>query len=315
MNSMSKADMHESELTSVPGWLVPPTPDPYRPRRGPTAGVATAVATTALSVAGASWAAAAIGLDLAPHELPEAGDAAEVLGGLLLFAAVGAVGLASGCTAGRLAHRGGISRSLVVFAGMGALGAVAVVGFAMPEAASYLFLGERPRGPMEHESIMAIGVLLASTIVGGFTGELFAERSRAARTKRQPSDAVSRESGQNDDRPWPVVDFSAPTRTAIDSEQTTGWTRRRHARRLRMAIGAIVVLAGLVLLLLPGPGWLVIVAGLGLLAPSVPLPNRLVDSAGRRLPYNEHGKVPASTVAAMVVLGVAGTAISILFIT
>ena len=71
--------------------------------------------------------------------------------------------------------------------------------------------------------------------------------------------------------------------------------------------------ARMALLGLPGPGFLVIALGLGLLAQDVPFARNLLDRVRARLPQDADGKLPRSTIIMMVVVGVGAVALSIGF--
>jgi uncharacterized protein (TIGR02611 family) len=90
---------------------------------------------------------------------------------------------------------------------------------------------------------------------------------------------------------------------------------KRHivVRIVRVAAGVVVLLLGIAMLGLPGPGFLVIALGLGLLAQDVPFARRLLDKVRARLPQDADGKLPRSTVIMMVVVGVGAVALSIGF--
>lgn len=90
---------------------------------------------------------------------------------------------------------------------------------------------------------------------------------------------------------------------------------KRHivVRVVRIAAGVIVLILGLVLLAAPGPGLLVIALGLGLLAQDVPFARNLLDKVRARLPQDEDGKLPRSTIVMMVVVSVAAVAASLWF--
>jgi uncharacterized protein (TIGR02611 family) len=90
---------------------------------------------------------------------------------------------------------------------------------------------------------------------------------------------------------------------------------KRHIaiRIIRVAAGVIVLILGLVLLAAPGPGLLVIALGLGLLAQDVPFARNLLEKVRARLPQDENGKLPRSTVIMMVVVSVTAVAVSIWF--
>jgi hypothetical protein len=84
---------------------------------------------------------------------------------------------------------------------------------------------------------------------------------------------------------------------AIEAEFETGWredtveeAKRSLVRRLARDIaGAVLVFFGLILLVLPGPGLLVIAAGLALLAQDVPFAHRLLQRVRARLPEGADG--------------------------
>lgn len=88
---------------------------------------------------------------------------------------------------------------------------------------------------------------------------------------------------------------------AIEAEQQTG----RHeetiaearrgvlARLARMSLGSLLLVAGAAMLVLPGPGWLVIAAGLAVLSRDVAWAERTLAIVRRRLPADADGRVPA----------------------
>lgn len=89
-------------------------------------------------------------------------------------------------------------------------------------------------------------------------------------------------------------------RAALDAEVATG----RHepddraarasivVRASRISAGAIVTLLGLSLLVLPGPGLVIVAAGLSILAIDVPFARRLLQRVRRRLPQDADGGTP-----------------------
>lgn len=98
------------------------------------------------------------------------------------------------------------------------------------------------------------------------------------------------------------------------SEETVEEAKRHILVRLGIiAAGTVVTLIGLVLLVAPGPGWLVILAGLLLLSKEVPFAARWVDRVRARLPQDENGKLPTSAIASMVAVAVAFTVGSLWF--
>ncbi len=108
---------------------------------------------------------------------------------------------------------------------------------------------------------------------------------------------------------------------AIEAELETG--RREETvhkakvhviwRFARILAGTLVLLAGVVLLPLPGPGWLVIAIGLTILSRDVPFAHRMLDRVKARLPQDEAGRIPLPVIAFMVVGAVLATAGSVWF--
>lgn len=95
-------------------------------------------------------------------------------------------------------------------------------------------------------------------------------------------------------------------------EETVAEAKRHIVLRvLQVFVGSLVLLAGVAMLPLPGPGWLTIAAGLGILAPEVPFARRLLDQVRRRLPSDADGKVPRSTIVLGVVASIIGVGASL----
>ena len=106
---------------------------------------------------------------------------------------------------------------------------------------------------------------------------------------------------------------------AIEAEFETGereptprkaW---RHAvtRMVRMGFGLAVVVLGIIMMPLPGPGLLVVAVGLAILARDVAWADRLLGKVRERLPSDAEGKLPRSTIVTMILLATAGIALSI----
>jgi uncharacterized protein (TIGR02611 family) len=106
---------------------------------------------------------------------------------------------------------------------------------------------------------------------------------------------------------------------AVEAEYDTGRREeteaeaKRHVlvRIARVSAGVVVLLLGIAMLALPGPGLVTIAVGLGLLAADVPFAARLLENVRRRLPHDADGKLPRSTIVMMVVVSVAAVAGSI----
>ena len=89
--------------------------------------------------------------------------------------------------------------------------------------------------------------------------------------------------------------------------------RSSVVRLVRMGFGFGVVLLGLIMMPLPGPGTLVVAVGLAILARDAAWADRLLGKVRERLPSNADGKLPRSALATMVLLAAAGIAASIWF--
>lgn len=102
---------------------------------------------------------------------------------------------------------------------------------------------------------------------------------------------------------------------AIEAEQSTGRheetaeeaTRSLIKRVARITGGFFLVGLGLVLLVLPGPGLIVLASGLVLLSVDIPFAARLLAKVRARLPADEDGNVPTR----VIVLGLAMTVLTL----
>ena len=108
---------------------------------------------------------------------------------------------------------------------------------------------------------------------------------------------------------------------AVEAEFETGRREeteeeaKRHllVRVARISLGVVVLLLGIAMLALPGPGLVAIALGLGLLAQDIPFAARMLENVRSRLPQDEDGSLPRSTIVGMVVVGVVAVAGSIAF--
>ena len=113
--------------------------------------------------------------------------------------------------------------------------------------------------------------------------------------------------------------FEEFEQAAIEAELDTGRREesiaeaKRHIliRIGRVFLGTIVVIAGLLMLPLPGPGMLTIAAGLALLASDVPFARNLLESVRKRLPADADGKVSKPVVIGGLVVSVVTVASSL----
>jgi uncharacterized protein (TIGR02611 family) len=96
-------------------------------------------------------------------------------------------------------------------------------------------------------------------------------------------------------------------------ERTERAARTNVAVRLaRMSVGGVVCVAGVVMLLLPGPGLLAIAAGLAILAKDVAWADRLLRYVRRRIPgVPDDGRIPRSAIVTAVALAAAAAAASL----
>jgi hypothetical protein len=62
-------------------------------------------------------------------------------------------------------------------------------------------------------------------------------------------------------------------------------------RGIRIGLGSAVCLAGVFLIIFPGPGMVVLAAGLAILSRDVPFARRLLVNVRARIPENERGEI------------------------
>ncbi|MCC7076313.1 MAG: hypothetical protein IT198_04230 [Acidimicrobiia bacterium] len=81
---------------------------------------------------------------------------------------------------------------------------------------------------------------------------------------------------------------------ATGKREETMEAAKRHVllRLASIALGIAIVILGLILMPLPGPGLLVVVAGVALLAKDVPWARRVEQRVRQRLPKDASGNVP-----------------------
>jgi hypothetical protein len=82
-------------------------------------------------------------------------------------------------------------------------------------------------------------------------------------------------------------------------------------RTLRITAGILVSAFGCLLLVLPGPGLVVLAAGLVILAQDVPFAARMLEKVRRRLPTDADGKLPKGTIVMGLVITVLTVSASI----
>ena len=108
------------------------------------------------------------------------------------------------------------------------------------------------------------------------------------------------------------AEYASGRREATEAEA------KRHilVRLGRMTLGFLALIAGIVMLPLPGPGWLVIALGLGILAEDVAWADRVLRLVRRKVPgLQEEGPIPRSVIIVGITLGLAAGALSLWFAT
>jgi uncharacterized protein (TIGR02611 family) len=76
-------------------------------------------------------------------------------------------------------------------------------------------------------------------------------------------------------------------------EETQAEAKRHIVLRLAsITLGVAVVVLGVILMPLPGPGLLIVIAGIALLARDVPWAHRIEQNLRRRLPKDDSGQIP-----------------------
>lgn len=96
-----------------------------------------------------------------------------------------------------------------------------------------------------------------------------------------------------------------------EREETRRGARAHIAIRLaRMSLGATLCVIGLALLVLPGPGFVVLAIGLGVLARDVAWAERTLAVVRKRLPSDASGKLPRSFIVTTVIVTVAALSLS-----
>jgi hypothetical protein len=89
-----------------------------------------------------------------------------------------------------------------------------------------------------------------------------------------------------------LLDDAVEAEIELEHEPTVVEAERGLIRRgLRIVAGFVLVFIGLLLLVLPGPGLLVIAAGLGLLSRDIPFARRWLGIVRARLPEGPEGEV------------------------
>lgn len=130
--------------------------------------------------------------------------------------------------------------------------------------------------------------------------------------------------GDDDGRPpehedhltWSEVVEAAETAERADGGEETEAEVRSHIviRVARISLASILMLAGAAMLVLPGPGWLVIAVGLALLSRDVAWAERWLVAVRKRVPgARPDGTLPSGVWATIIVMTLAATAVGLWF--
>jgi len=115
---------------------------------------------------------------------------------------------------------------------------------------------------------------------------------------------------------WSEVVNAAEEAERADGGEETEAEVRSHIiiRAARIALASAILLAGATMLVLPGPGWLVIAVGLALLSRDVAWAERWLVAVRRRVPgARPDGSLPSGVWATIIVMALAGTAVGLWF--
>lgn len=90
-----------------------------------------------------------------------------------------------------------------------------------------------------------------------------------------------------------LEDALIATELEIGRHEESRAEAERHVvlRAVRVGIGVTVCLAGVFLIVFPGPGMVVLAAGLAILSRDVPFARRLLVNVRARIPENERGEI------------------------
>ena len=106
---------------------------------------------------------------------------------------------------------------------------------------------------------------------------------------------------------------------AVEAELETGEREATVAaakahiavRVIRMTVGTAVIILGIAMMVLPGPGVLAIAGGLFILAKDVAWADRLLQNLRKKVPgIADDGKIPRSQIITMAVMGLGAIAVS-----
>ena len=124
--------------------------------------------------------------------------------------------------------------------------------------------------------------------------------------EREPDDGLR-------DRLEHLEDLAVEVEMETGHREETVEEAKRHilVRIGRIGAGVVVVLVGIALWPLPGPGTLTVIAGLALLSTDVPFARRLLQRLRERLPSDERGRMSRGAIALSLTLSLLLTGVSL----
>jgi len=118
------------------------------------------------------------------------------------------------------------------------------------------------------------------------------------------------------DQDHPYLDAAIHAEYDIGERETSEEEARSHVlvRIFRIGLGSLVFLTGIIMLVFPGPGFLVMAAGLVVLSRDVAWADRALQYLRRKVPgIPEDGKIPRSTMVTAGALALAGILAAVWF--
>jgi uncharacterized protein (TIGR02611 family) len=111
----------------------------------------------------------------------------------------------------------------------------------------------------------------------------------------------------------PLIDAAVEAEFETGVHEETIEEAKRHIlfRLARMTLGFAVLLLGIIAIPAPGPGWLIVALGLGILSRDFIWAERMLNTVRKRLPQTHDGKIPQSTWIGIAAATVVATGVSI----
>ena len=130
-----------------------------------------------------------------------------------------------------------------------------------------------------------------------------------------PINAESHDPNPDNEHEHPWLDAAIEAEFETGRREDTVEEARSHilVRLARMTFGFLVLIIGIIAIPAPGPGLLIVAAGLAILARDVAWAYRLLHGVRERLPSDSDGKLPRSTIVTMVIMTTAALTGSVWF--